>query len=124
MIPTSTNVKITAGAITGKFDAAAVFVASGKKFDAKSAEGLGTEIAEAAGALLSEGVSRGKASEVSFGLLKSGKPARRVYVVGLGRTEKITTETVRRRLERSPGAGPARAEERGDCATGAGGDFR
>jgi leucyl aminopeptidase len=95
MIPTSTDVKIVAGAAAGKFDAAAVFVLSEKKFDPSWANGLGKEVAAEAAELVSAKVARGKASEVSFALLKSGKPARRVYVVGLGKSKEVTLETLR-----------------------------
>jgi leucyl aminopeptidase len=96
MIPTSTDVKVSVtGDSPGKFEAAAVFSVAAKKFDPRAAAGFKKKAARVAAELFSAHVTRGKASEVTFGLLESGKNAKRVYVVGLGEPDKITLETIR-----------------------------
>ncbi len=95
MVPTNTDVTIdvrskapTAG------DAVAVFVTEGAK--AVDATALIAEDRKSAGKLLKAGVVSGKAGELAFDLVETGKRFRRVYVVGLGEAGKVTPEMLRR----------------------------
>ena len=95
MIPTSTDVTIQVGSGAGRVDAAVVFVVEGEKFDSAAGAGLGAEVATSAARLIAAGAAKGKASEVVFDLPEGKKPTQRVYVVGLGKGEKVTAEVVR-----------------------------
>src|ERR1700689_5143978 len=94
MIPTSTQMKISLAARpASNWQALVVFVTQG----AKAAEGAaaaavgGEPAGRAAAPLLYAAAATGKANEVVFELVGD----RRVYVVGLGPREKMTTETLR-----------------------------
>jgi len=53
------------------------------------------EIAQSVQRLTSAGAATGKAKEIVFDLLGEGKTARRVYLAGLGKADKVTAETLR-----------------------------
>ena len=96
MIPTSTAVTIQ---IKPKppadADAVVVFLPAGMT-DAPASAALSRDDAAAVRRLLDSGAARGKAKEVVFDVVEAGKGKyRRVLVAGLGKPEKVTTETVR-----------------------------
>jgi leucyl aminopeptidase len=99
MIPTSTRTTILLSPRPdAKWQALVVFVTQG----AKPAEGaavaaVGGEAAgRAAARLLHAGAAKGKLNEVVFELVEDrGHADRRVYVIGLGPAEKLTTELLR-----------------------------
>src|SRR6476646_5447514 len=95
MIPTSTRVSISNGtALPANADAVAVFIAEKTKMLENRA--LASAERKAAERLISAGVARGKAKEVTAELVEgNGKKSRHVMVVGVGRADKITTETIR-----------------------------
>jgi leucyl aminopeptidase len=94
MLPTSTDVTVqTKNKLAGDADAVVVFVVEGaKRIEAAM---LSAEDRGAGDRLLKAGVVRGKARELAFDLIEAGKGFRRVYVVGLGKEDKVTTETLR-----------------------------
>ncbi|MGB7156775.1 MAG: leucyl aminopeptidase [Tepidisphaeraceae bacterium] len=96
MIPTSTDVTVQLKA-KPPADAEAVVVFATQ--DAKAADvgaGLDADLRRAVERLLKGGVVRGKAKELAFDLIESGKgKPRRVFVAGLGDAKSVTAETVR-----------------------------
>ncbi|MGA3066190.1 MAG: leucyl aminopeptidase [Tepidisphaeraceae bacterium] len=92
MIPTSTDVSIEVAPAAGKADAVALFIVKSKSSKPHEDAGFSADVSAAAQRLVAARVSTGKASEVVFDLLASKK---RVYVVGLGKPDKITLETLR-----------------------------
>lgn len=99
MIPTSTRTKISlAPRPAANWQALVVFVTQGAKpAEGATAAAVGGEAAgRAAARLLHADAAKGKANEVVFELVEDrGRFNRRVYVVGLGPTEKVTPETLR-----------------------------
>jgi len=95
MIPTSTRVSISsAAAVASGVDAVAVFIA--EKTKAIDDRALSSAERKAGERLIAAGVARGKAREVAAELVEgSGKKSRHVMVVGIGRAEKVTAETIR-----------------------------
>src|SRR5436190_10836628 len=95
MIPTSTRVAISSAAnIAGAVDAVAVFISEkSKAIENGSLAGIELKAAER---LISAGVARGKAREVAAELVDgAAKKSRHVMVVGIGRAEKVSSETIR-----------------------------
>jgi leucyl aminopeptidase len=95
MLPTSTDVTI---AVKPKppadADAVVAFITQGAA-DA-GVNVISKDDHRAIARLITAGVVRGKAKEIAFDLVDSGKGKhRRVYVVGLGAAEKVTAETIR-----------------------------
>jgi leucyl aminopeptidase len=99
MIPTSTRTKISvAPRPAANWKALVVFVTQGAKAaEGAAAAAVGGEAAgRAAARLLHAGASKGKANEVVFELVEDrGHIDRRVYIIGLGAIDKLTTETLR-----------------------------
>ncbi len=95
MLPTSTRVSISsAAALPPSADAVAIFIEE----KAKVFDGVALSSAErsAAQRLIAAGVARGKAKEVAADLVEgTGKKTRHLMLVGIGRREKVTTETIR-----------------------------
>jgi len=81
--------------LPGKAPAVVVFVAQNVSSAPPAARRAGKEIAASVDRLLSAGVARGKAKEIVFDLVGKGRSARRVFVAGLGKADKISTETIR-----------------------------
>src|SRR5437762_4996591 len=95
MIPTSTRVSISsASAVPANADAVALFII--EKTKGVEERALSSVERKAAERLISAGVARGKAREVAAELVEeNGKKSRHVMVVGTGRAEKATPETIR-----------------------------
>ncbi len=102
MLPNGSHVTVELkDKLSAAADAVAVFVVEGA-LDAGAAGTSLTELERAAvGRLLASGVARGKAREVQIAVAEASeegrgaKRYRRVLVVGLGKPEKVTTETIR-----------------------------
>ena len=94
-IPTSAPVEISVANRPAGNSSVVVFVSQGETSAPPAAVRAGKEIAAAVDRLLSSGVAKGKSREITFDLLGQGRAARRVFVVGLGETAKITTESIR-----------------------------
>ena len=94
MLPTSTDLTVqTKAKAPPGLDAVVVFITEGaKKIEAQT---LSADDRAAATRLIKAGVVRGKAREVAFDLVESGKHFRRVYVVGLGSAGKLNAEALR-----------------------------
>jgi leucyl aminopeptidase len=103
MIPTSTDVSIELKSrLAVGMEAVAVLVAEGDLDAGDAGEVLDEDERQAVARLLSSGVSRGRSREVHFDLIhepSTEKPStddfRRVWVAGLGKPEKVTTESIR-----------------------------
>jgi leucyl aminopeptidase len=104
MVPTSTDVAIEVkGKLAVAMEAVAVFVAEGaKEAPAPTERFLAEDERQAIRRLLASGVSRGKSREIHFDLidtLGTEKPAtkdyRRVLVAGLGKADRVNTESLR-----------------------------
>src|SRR5882724_6356646 len=95
MIPTSTRVSVSSGsAVPANADAVAVFMA--EKARGIEERALSSIERKAAERLIAAAVARGKAREVAAELVEgNGKKSRHVMVVGIGRSEKLTAETIR-----------------------------
>src|SRR5687767_10970015 len=95
MLPTSTDVSIDVKTrFPADADAIVVFATEGKSAPAVSA--LSNRQRAAVDRLFAGGVVRGKAKELAFDLVENGKAkTSRIFVVGLGRAEKVTAETLR-----------------------------
>jgi leucyl aminopeptidase len=95
MIPTSTNVKVDLKSATpANTGAVVVFMPQEKR--ASAPDPLGKEESAAVGRLSASGAFTGKAKEVGLEIIELAKGKfRRVYVIGLGKSEKITSETIR-----------------------------
>ena len=102
MIPTSTDVSIEIKnrPVSG-MEVTAVFVPEGASDAGAAAALLAENDRQAVARLLASGVSRGKSKEIHFDLIhepgKGTSPGgyRRVIVAGLGKPEKVTTESIR-----------------------------
>jgi leucyl aminopeptidase len=96
MIPTSAPIEISvSNRMPNDVPAVVAFVAQGDSKAPRSVMRAGKEIAAAVDRLLSSGVAKGKAREITFDILGEGKSARRVFTAGLGESVKITTESIR-----------------------------
>ncbi|MGA2440393.1 MAG: leucyl aminopeptidase, partial [Tepidisphaeraceae bacterium] len=96
MIVTSAPVEISVTErLPAKLPAVVVFVAQNESTAPPAARRAGKDVAASVDRLLSAGVATGKAKEIGFDLVGKGRSARRVFVVGLGRADKISTETIR-----------------------------
>ena len=97
MIPTSTDVSIQVKDKTpANADAVVVFATEGGGEEAARSAALSREESAAVRRLFASGVARGRAKEVVFDVVETGKRKfRRVIVAGLGKAEKVTTESVR-----------------------------
>jgi leucyl aminopeptidase len=98
MIPTSTRTHISLAARPPKdAQATVVFLTEGSKpADGATAAAIaGEEASKSVARLLQAGAAKGKACEVVFDLIEEHKAVHRVYVLGLGKIEKFTTETLR-----------------------------
>jgi leucyl aminopeptidase len=97
MILTSAAVKVgVERRIPSSATAIIGFISEGQTSAPEAIRRAGKEFAGGVERLISAGVVSGKAKEIAFDLLGDGKGARRVVVVGLGKSEKITTEVLRR----------------------------
>jgi len=94
MIPTSTSVKVLfSPKLPAASDVVALFASGSELLDA---ERVSAPDRAAAQRLLSSGVSKGKANEVTFDLVDTGNgKIRRVFVIGVGPKEKNTAESFR-----------------------------
>src|SRR5688500_15020627 len=95
MLPTSTDVSID---VKPKLpaDAEAVVVFATEGSTAPAIGVLSNEQRAAAKRLFAAGVVRGRAKEIAFDLVENDKgKTSRVFVVGLGRADKVTPETLR-----------------------------
>jgi leucyl aminopeptidase len=93
MLPTSTDVTI---ALKPSLPANAPTIAA---FIIEGADGAGLppEVAESVARLVKSGAHSGKASQVTFDLVETANGKfRRVYLVGLGRADKLDAEVVRK----------------------------
>jgi leucyl aminopeptidase len=94
MIPTSTDVSISVSAKVPAGAAVALFVGEGET--PAAGKPFGPELTIAAQRLVSAGAAKGKGGEIVFDLIGEGKSARRVYVAGTGKADKISTEALRK----------------------------
>jgi leucyl aminopeptidase len=93
MLPTSTDVTITLKpSLPANAQTIAVFITEGV-----NAVGFPREVSESIKRLTASGAHAGKASQVTFDLVEIGNGKfRRVYVVGLGKKDKVTAEVIRK----------------------------
>jgi leucyl aminopeptidase len=96
MIPTSTDVTIQLSPRTpSDAEAVVVFLTDDTK-DVPEMPGISATERAAIRRLFASGVAKGKAKEVVFDVVESGKGKfRRVIVAGLGKPEKVTAESIR-----------------------------
>ncbi len=93
MIPTSTRVSISSGSAVPANGVAVFMAEKAKGIEERALSGAERKAAER---LISAGVARGKAKEVAAELVEgNGKKSRHLMVVGIGRGEKATAETIR-----------------------------
>ncbi len=94
MIPTNVSIKaVFARTSKADNDVIAVFASDTDVLDGSRLSPVDRAAAER---LLSAGVSKGKANEVTFDLVDAGKGrVRRVFVVGVGQKEKLSAESFR-----------------------------
>src|SRR5688572_2190981 len=95
MIPTSTRVSVSSSPnVPLTADAVAILLPEKtKSIDERS---LSSAEQKAAERLIAAGVARGKAKEVAADLVEaSGRKPRHMMLVGVGRAERLTTETIR-----------------------------
>jgi len=94
MLPTSTNVKVDVKAAVGNVDAVVTFLTQTKQSEEQP---LLAEADRVALRYLAESnAATGKAREVAFEIVESAKGKfRRVYAVGLGKPDKLTSESFR-----------------------------
>jgi leucyl aminopeptidase len=95
MIPTSTKTTIAVTAAMPSVEAAVVFINESKPIGASITKMLGPDVVKAANRVISAGLIKGKAKEIAVELLDGGPGPKRGYVVGLGKTEKMTPEIIR-----------------------------
>jgi leucyl aminopeptidase len=95
MLPTSTDVSIDVKTkVRDDADAVVIFASESKRAPAIMA--LSNQQRAAVDRLFAGGVVHGRAKEIAFDLVDDGRAkASRVFVVGLGRAEKVTAETLR-----------------------------
>jgi len=92
MLPTSTNVTVDVKSITPGYPA--VFIQ--ERPGAHSISGVSSLASTGVKRLIAAGVAKGKAREVHFDLMDSGKgKPTRVYVVGVGKASEVTTDVLR-----------------------------
>ncbi len=93
MIPTSTDVSIAIrDSVPANIDAAVVFSTEGKI----DGEALGDSGKSALNRLAAGGAARGKMKEVVFDVIETSPGKfRRVFSIGLGKSEKVTPDTLR-----------------------------
>jgi leucyl aminopeptidase len=98
MIPTSTDVTVAVKEKSPvQLDAVVVFAAEGAGDDAAKLPALSRAESAAVRRLFDSGVARGRAREVMFDVVEGTKGGgyRRVIVAGLGKPEKVSTESIR-----------------------------
>ena len=97
MIPTNTDVTVDVKTtIPNNCDALVVFLAEAGKICGDAPELLGSGQMQSVERLTKAGAARGKAREVAFDLVECGDDDyRRVYVAGVGPSEKLDAEKVR-----------------------------
>lgn len=99
MIPTSTNVSVElVTKLAPKSEAIIVFIADGGVICGDAPHLLEPAILDAVERLLKAGVSKGKSREVVFDLIDTGAAkgkTRRVYLAGVGKSDKLDPEAVR-----------------------------
>src|SRR5258708_40273564 len=97
MVPTSTAVDIVSrSAVPANAQAVVVFLAEGAQATAAADSALGEAERKALGTLISAKAVKGKAKEVVIDIVDaSGGKFRRLIVAGLGKLDKITTESFR-----------------------------
>jgi leucyl aminopeptidase len=92
MIVTNAPVEISVSdRVAVNVGAMVVFLVEGES----AVKGAGKEAEAAVDRLFAAGAATGKAKEIVFDLVGEGKKARRVYVAGLGKAEKISAEAIR-----------------------------
>jgi leucyl aminopeptidase len=97
MIVTSADAEIlSADRVPANWRAVVVFITDGESSPPTAARRAGAEIARGVGRLLSTKVARGKESEIAFDIIGDGAAARRVFVAGIGKSEEVSTEILRR----------------------------
>ncbi len=96
MLPTSTDITIQVDtSLPAHVEAIVVFAAKGGRISGDTTLVLGSDEFKTAMRLVELGVVKGKLKEVDFDLLEMDDKVRRIYVVGLGETGKITPDHVR-----------------------------
>jgi leucyl aminopeptidase len=96
MIPTSSQSSISVvSRPAANSRAAIIFVAEDQSSAPDSAKVFGKAVSDSVRRLRTSGVTTGKAKEVRFDLLGDGKNTPRVFVVGLGKTQKISIQSIR-----------------------------
>jgi leucyl aminopeptidase len=98
MIPTSTNASVSyKSAVPAALDAVVVFVTQGEGKSPPAIDDalLSEPDRQGLARMLAGKVITGKAKEVGFELVGSGKQFHRVYAIGLGKSESVTTDTFR-----------------------------
>src|ERR1700733_10698571 len=98
MMPTSTTVRLNVSpSLPGDVEAVVVFAAEGGRMSGDAPMVLPQNVLSIATRLLEEEIVRGTAKEVDFDLLEMpGDRLLRIYAAGLGPSEKLSTESVRR----------------------------
>ncbi len=96
MIITSSSAEIFAtDKIPTNPQAIVVFVLEGDSQAPPAAKRAGNEIAQTVNRILAADLSAGKAKEITPGIIGDGPRTQRIFVVGLGKPEKISPETIR-----------------------------
>lgn len=96
MIPTSSDSSVAVvSRPPANSQAAIVFVIQDDPSSRDAGKIFGKRVADSVRRLLACGVATGKPREVRFDLLGDGKNATRVFVVGLGKANKISTDSIR-----------------------------
>jgi leucyl aminopeptidase len=97
MLPTNTDVSVDVKTkIPSNCEALIVFMAEGGKVCGDAPELLGAGQMQSVERLIKAGAARGKAREVAFDLVECGRDDyRRVYVAGVGPSDKLDAEKVR-----------------------------
>jgi leucyl aminopeptidase len=94
MIPTSTNVKLDVKPAIGNVDAVVTFIL--QRNEGNEQPLLGQTDQEALHRLIQSKAATGKSREVAFEVVETGKGKfRRLYAIGLGKPEKLTTDSFR-----------------------------
>ncbi|MDB5354358.1 MAG: pepA [Phycisphaerales bacterium] len=95
MVPTSTDFSISVKDAAPATDATVVFIEEGHAAG-RAVPGLPDADQAALDRLLASGVVRGKAKDIAFDIVSVGPGKfRRLFAVGLGKAEKVNTETLR-----------------------------